>query len=48
MDAVVEIFFSFAAVIALFMLVGPTRAALVGMPLLIWLAYRLGRGLRYS
>ena len=40
-----ELFLSACAVSAVFLLFGPTRAAVVAMPLLVWCVYRLGRAI---
>ena len=48
---IAELFLSFLAVIALCVLVmatGIIKLGLVGMPLLVWCAFRLGRGTRHS
>ena len=46
---IAELFFSFLAVIAvcvLVMMTGTIKLGFVGMPLLVWCAFRLGRGTR--
>lgn len=48
---IAELFFSLLAVIALCVLVmatGIIKLGFVGMPLLVWCAYRLGLGVRAS
>ena len=44
----VELILSACAIAVVFFLVGPTKAVLIAMPLLVWSAYRLGHSLGAS